>query len=525
MPLWSVPADGSGPARQLTIGVKHDRHPRFSPDGRTLAFLSDRRNALEDPPEGAKPGERDDAVQVYLLSARRWRGASADRPAARCRRLRLGARRRAARGDDLVPRRGPRGGCPGARSFQAQAGDAASVGLPLPGPARLPLQRCRLRRRPRDAPLDRRCRNRRGDSPDSGARIGEHASVVARRHPHRLRGRPPRRSRHHLPVQRVRRRRRVGSGDRRDRRPGPVRSAGLAGRLHDRGARPPLPGPGRQPQRRLALRGGRQRGTGERRHQPHGPPRPDDRLDDEQRRGARRGAAPRRGCRRRIGARHRAGGGLRGAVAHLHRRRVPRAPDAGPPTRVLVRRRAGPARGHPHRPAPLHGDRTCRRPSPRRGRRPRPPASRSGPAHRAQRRGALGADARRARGALVRGRGTADPGLVPTRRSRRRARRASGVAGGPPPRRSSPRSTAGRTPTTAGPCSGSGRCWSAAASACSPATRADRTATARRSTQPTIATGATARCATSWPASRGSWPRVAPIPSAWASPAARTAAT
>ncbi len=66
--LWTVPADGSAPARQLTIGVKHDRHARFSPDGRTLAFLSDRRSALEDPPEGVKPGEREDTVQVHLLS-------------------------------------------------------------------------------------------------------------------------------------------------------------------------------------------------------------------------------------------------------------------------------------------------------------------------------------------------------------------------------------------------------------------------------------------------------------------------
>lgn len=65
--LWAVPADGSAPARQITIGVKHDRHPRFSPDGRTLAFLSDRRGSLEDAPEGVKPTEREDTVQVHLL--------------------------------------------------------------------------------------------------------------------------------------------------------------------------------------------------------------------------------------------------------------------------------------------------------------------------------------------------------------------------------------------------------------------------------------------------------------------------
>jgi dipeptidyl aminopeptidase/acylaminoacyl peptidase len=65
--LWLVPADGSSPPRQITIGAKHDRHPRFSPDGRTIAFLSDRRSAIEEPPEGVKPTEREDAIQVHLL--------------------------------------------------------------------------------------------------------------------------------------------------------------------------------------------------------------------------------------------------------------------------------------------------------------------------------------------------------------------------------------------------------------------------------------------------------------------------
>ncbi len=63
--LWTVPTDGSAPARRLTVGAKHDRRPRFSPDGRTLAFLSDRRLAVEELP-GA-PDPREDAVQVHLL--------------------------------------------------------------------------------------------------------------------------------------------------------------------------------------------------------------------------------------------------------------------------------------------------------------------------------------------------------------------------------------------------------------------------------------------------------------------------
>jgi dipeptidyl aminopeptidase/acylaminoacyl peptidase len=65
--LWLVPADGSAPARQLTIGSKHDRHPRFSPDGRTLAFLSDRRLVVEEDPKAPKPEDREDGTQVYLL--------------------------------------------------------------------------------------------------------------------------------------------------------------------------------------------------------------------------------------------------------------------------------------------------------------------------------------------------------------------------------------------------------------------------------------------------------------------------
>lgn len=40
--LWIVPTDGSGAARQLTSGPRSDAMPRWSPDGRWLAFLSNR---------------------------------------------------------------------------------------------------------------------------------------------------------------------------------------------------------------------------------------------------------------------------------------------------------------------------------------------------------------------------------------------------------------------------------------------------------------------------------------------------
>src|SRR2546426_5379691 len=59
--LWLVPADGSAVARQLTIGVKRDRHPRFAPDGESLAFISDRRLVVEEAP-GA-PDDREDGAQ------------------------------------------------------------------------------------------------------------------------------------------------------------------------------------------------------------------------------------------------------------------------------------------------------------------------------------------------------------------------------------------------------------------------------------------------------------------------------
>jgi dipeptidyl aminopeptidase/acylaminoacyl peptidase len=63
--IWSAPFDGSALPVQLTVGSRHDSHPRFRPDGRALAFLSDRRLAVEDEP--AAPKDREDAVQVYLL--------------------------------------------------------------------------------------------------------------------------------------------------------------------------------------------------------------------------------------------------------------------------------------------------------------------------------------------------------------------------------------------------------------------------------------------------------------------------
>ena len=76
--IWGVPTDGSEEPRRLTLGAWHDTSPRISPDGRFLAFLSDRRtlveHSLESVGSGAGGGaeahddaKREDAVQVHVL--------------------------------------------------------------------------------------------------------------------------------------------------------------------------------------------------------------------------------------------------------------------------------------------------------------------------------------------------------------------------------------------------------------------------------------------------------------------------
>ncbi|MBA2382723.1 MAG: S9 family peptidase [Chloroflexi bacterium] len=65
--LWMVPTDGDETGRQITIGARHDRHGRFSPDGKTLAFLSDRRLHVEEEPSAVDAKQREDSQQVHLL--------------------------------------------------------------------------------------------------------------------------------------------------------------------------------------------------------------------------------------------------------------------------------------------------------------------------------------------------------------------------------------------------------------------------------------------------------------------------
>src|SRR5947207_13060466 len=43
--IWVVPSDGSAPARALIAGEKTENTPRFTPDGKRIAFISNRDGA------------------------------------------------------------------------------------------------------------------------------------------------------------------------------------------------------------------------------------------------------------------------------------------------------------------------------------------------------------------------------------------------------------------------------------------------------------------------------------------------
>ena len=191
--LWTVPTDGSEPARRLTIGAKQDGHPRFSPDGRSLAFLSDRRLGRRG---AARRSRRSRGRQPGPSAAARrpGRGSPPHRPAARRRRLRMGARRTPAGGPERVARSDPGGrrSPPGPSLRQARARRATAVRLPLPRPAPGDDERCRVHLRADRQALDRRRGDRRG-APARGP-AGRHLGdrLVARRVADRLRREPGR---------------------------------------------------------------------------------------------------------------------------------------------------------------------------------------------------------------------------------------------------------------------------------------------------------------------------------------------
>ena len=126
--------------------VQHDKQARFSPDSRSLAFISDRRLAVEEMP-GA-PDDREDGDQIHILSldggeARRLtdlpRGVAGFSWSPDGKRLAvLSASRGATREEDRRKR---------GKGRQARPERAAPIRLPLRRPALLPVQRRRVHRR------------------------------------------------------------------------------------------------------------------------------------------------------------------------------------------------------------------------------------------------------------------------------------------------------------------------------------------------------------------------------------------
>ena len=62
--LWLAPVEGGEP-RQFTFGDQSDSTPRWSPDGRQIAFLSNR-------------GDKEKPAQIFLIGMQRRRGPPAD---------------------------------------------------------------------------------------------------------------------------------------------------------------------------------------------------------------------------------------------------------------------------------------------------------------------------------------------------------------------------------------------------------------------------------------------------------------
>ena len=199
--LWLVPTDGGDEPRQLTLGARHDRHPRFSPDGRTLAFISDRRALVEDEPgvAGRREGRRTARIvdQVHLLpldggEARRLtdlpRGVDAFEWSPDGSRLVVVTTSHAATRTDDDRRRGID------RTAERRR-HATAVGLSIRRPARLHAQRRGLHLRQGRASVAGRRRHRRGDATDRRPRRGRRSGVVARRATHRVHLEPPARRR------------------------------------------------------------------------------------------------------------------------------------------------------------------------------------------------------------------------------------------------------------------------------------------------------------------------------------------
>ena len=140
--IWMADLDGDAPAHRLTLGAKHDRAARFSPDGRTLAFLSDRRHLVEEEPDAGDAKSREDGQQIHLLpldggEARRLtdlpRGVDGFEWSPDGRRLLVTS---SSHGPNRAEDHRIRG-----KTAPPKPGEPPGVRLPLRRPARLPLQR------------------------------------------------------------------------------------------------------------------------------------------------------------------------------------------------------------------------------------------------------------------------------------------------------------------------------------------------------------------------------------------------
>ncbi len=184
--VWLVPCDGSAPARRLTLGARRDTSPRWSPDGSTLAFLSDRSGVLSAGGAGDEPpgpdGDKDASRHHPGVAAAdgRWRGHAADAPARGCRGAGLEPRRQPLvhhlvrdLASPTAPATGPEG--------------RASPGCPDHRPAALPAQWGRLHLRPAAQPVGRGRGRRQRSAADVGYGAGYPAGVEPGRPTHRVR--------------------------------------------------------------------------------------------------------------------------------------------------------------------------------------------------------------------------------------------------------------------------------------------------------------------------------------------------
>ncbi len=99
--IWIVAADGRAPARSLTDGVRRDGSPQWSPNGSSIAFLSNR-------PDAGARGAGSEPAPPALADVRHWcSGAAVDGADPRHSRLSLVA----GRAKHRDPRPGPANRC------------------------------------------------------------------------------------------------------------------------------------------------------------------------------------------------------------------------------------------------------------------------------------------------------------------------------------------------------------------------------------------------------------------------------